>query len=137
MDLKSVIRAAEKKNIAIGHFNVAETSVLKAIFESAKKIGVPVIIGTSEGEAGFLGRKQAATLVQSLREEFKFPIFINSDHTHSFEEVKKAVAAGYDAIGDQQGLCLAQHCYCLPYWARRGRGCSLRSPPQSIGVVEA
>lgn len=98
MDLKSVIRTAKKKNIAIGHFNAAETSVLKAIFESAKNLGVPVIIGTSEGEAGFLGRKQAAALVKSLREEYRFPIFLNSDHTHSFEEVKKAVAAGYDAI---------------------------------------
>jgi fructose-bisphosphate aldolase class II len=92
------LKEAENKKIAIGHFNVAETSVLKAVFESAKNLGVPVIIGTSEGEAGFLGRKQAAALVRSFREEYKFPIFLNSDHTRSLEEVKKAVAAGYDAI---------------------------------------
>src|SRR3989344_3400188 len=97
-NLKNILKDAERKKIAIGHFNVAETSVLKAIFESAKNLGAPVIIGTSESEAGFLGRKQAAALVKSLREEYKFPIFLNSDHTHSFEEVKKAVAAGYDAI---------------------------------------
>ncbi|MDP3999540.1 MAG: class II fructose-bisphosphate aldolase [bacterium] len=96
--LRQIITNAANRGVAVGHFNVAETSVLKAVFESAKKLGVPVIIGTSEGEAGFLGRKQAAALVRSLREEYKFPIFINSDHTHSFEEVKKAVAAGYDAI---------------------------------------
>jgi len=97
-NLRSFLKLAENKKTAIGHFNIAETSVLKAIFESAKDLGVPVIIGTSEGEAGFLGRKQAAALIKSLREEYKFPIFLNSDHTHNFEEVKRAVAAGYDAI---------------------------------------
>lgn len=77
---------------------MAEFSMLKAIMEAAAKLCLPVIIGTSEGEAGFLGRKQAAALVKSLREEHKLPIFLNSDHTHNFEEVKKAVAAGYDTI---------------------------------------
>jgi len=96
--LLGIIKKSEKKKVAVGHFNVAETSVLKAVFEAAKELGVPVIVGTSEGEAGFLGRQQAAALVKSFREEYKFPIFLNSDHTKSFEEVKKAVAAGYDAI---------------------------------------
>ena len=96
--LKLILKEAEKKKVAIGHFNVAEISVLKAVFEAAKDLGTPVIIGTSEGEAGFLGRKQAVALIKSLREEYCFPIFLNSDHTKSFEEVKKAVAAGYDAI---------------------------------------
>ncbi len=97
-NLKQILKEAEKKKTAVGHFNIAEISALKAIFESAKELGAPVIIGTSEGEAGFLGRRQIAAYIRSLREEYKFPIFLNSDHTHSFEEVKKAVAAGYDAI---------------------------------------
>ena len=96
--LVQIIKDAGKKRVAVGHFNVAEISMLKAIFFAARDLGAPVIIGTSEGEAGFMGRKQAAALVKSLREEYKFPIFLNSDHTHNFEEVKKAVAAGYDAI---------------------------------------
>lgn len=96
--LLHTIKDAAKRRVAIGHFNIAETSMLKAIFGAAKDLGVPVIIGTSEGEAGFMGRKQAAALVKSFREEYKFPIFLNSDHTHNFDEVKKAVAAGYDAI---------------------------------------
>lgn len=96
--LKQIIRNSGNQRAAIGHFNISDFSLLKAIFEVAKDLGVPVVIGTSEGEAGFLGRKQAAALVESFREEYNFPIFLNSDHTHSFEEVKKAVAAGYDAI---------------------------------------
>lgn len=33
-----------------------------------------------------------------MREEFDFPIFLNSDHTHSLEKIKEAVEAGYDAV---------------------------------------
>lgn len=97
-NLKNLIKQAEKNRVAIGHFNVSDSVALKAIFESAQELKVPVIIGTSEGEAGFLGRNMAAAMVKRLREDCGFPIFLNSDHTHSLEEVKKAVAAGYDAI---------------------------------------
>lgn len=96
--LRTIIYEADKKGVAIGHFNIAELSGLRAIFEAAKELDVPVIIGTSEGEANFIGRKQAAALIKSLREEYNYPIFLNSDHTHSLDEVKKAVDAGYDAI---------------------------------------
>ena len=96
--LKQILKGAERGGVAVGHFNVAEFSMLKAIIGAASELCMPVIIGTSEGEAGFLGRKQAVALIKSFREELKLPIFLNSDHTHNFEEVKKAVAAGYDAI---------------------------------------
>jgi len=96
--LKDLIKQAEKKKVAIGHFNISDSVALRAIFGSAQELKVPVIIGTSEGEAGFLERNLASAMVRRLRADNEFPIFLNSDHTHSLEEVKKAVDAGYDAI---------------------------------------
>ncbi|HEY4499587.1 MAG TPA: class II fructose-bisphosphate aldolase [Candidatus Paceibacterota bacterium] len=96
--LREVIQNAEQNKVAVGHFNISDLIALKAIFEAAQELNVPVMIGTSESEAGFLDRKEAAALIKALREEYQFPIFLNSDHTHSLEEVKKAVAAGYDEI---------------------------------------
>lgn len=98
LSLQQIIKKAGKNGIAVGHFNVSDSVALKAIYEAAKELSVPVIIGTSEGEAGFLGRDMASAMVARLRKENNFPIFLNSDHTHSLEEVKKAVDAGYDAI---------------------------------------
>jgi fructose-bisphosphate aldolase, class II len=57
-----------------------------------------VIIGTAEGERNFIGTKQAVALIKSLREEYDYPIFLNADHTYSFDKVKEAVDAGYDAV---------------------------------------
>ena len=84
--------------MAVGHFNISDLVALRAIFEAARELGVPVMIGTSEGEGDFIGRKPAAALVRGLREEFDYPIFLNSDHTKNLEKVEEAVAAGYDEI---------------------------------------
>ncbi len=103
-NLKEFIREAWKNKVAIGHFNIAGLEQLKAIFEVGQELSkeqnakIPLLIGTSEGEAAFVGFKQAAALVKSFREEFDYPIFTNADHIHSLEKVKEAVLAGYDAI---------------------------------------
>src|SRR3990167_1837349 len=96
--LRETLAEAQEKGGAVGHFNISDLVALKAIFEAAWELNVPVLIGTSEGERDFLGPRQAAALVRALREEHQFPIFLNADHTHSMEKAKEAVAAGYDAI---------------------------------------
>jgi fructose-bisphosphate aldolase class II len=96
--LKEFIQEAEKEKVAIGHFNISDTEGLWAIFNAAKKLNVPVIIGVSEGERDFIGLRQAVALIKSLREEFNHPIYLNADHTYSFEKVKEAIDAGCDAV---------------------------------------
>ena len=57
-----------------------------------------MLVGASEGEREFMGVRQIAALVRSLREQFDFPIFLNADHTHSLEKALEAANAGFDAI---------------------------------------
>ncbi len=96
--LRECLAHAVETKTAIGHFNISNLEGLWAVFNSAKELNVPVIIGVSEGERHFVGVKQAVALVRSLREEYDFPIYLNADHTYSFEKVKEAVDAGYDAV---------------------------------------
>jgi fructose-bisphosphate aldolase class II len=71
---------------------------LKAVFSAARELNVPVLVGASDGEREFMGARQIAALVRSLREEFDFPIFLNADHTHSLPKAVQAAKAGFDAI---------------------------------------
>ncbi|OHA25869.1 MAG: hypothetical protein A3D56_01740 [Candidatus Taylorbacteria bacterium RIFCSPHIGHO2_02_FULL_45_35] len=96
--LRQCIKEAHDKKVAIGHFNISNLEGLWAIFRAAKNLSVPVIIGVSEGERDFIGVRQAAALVQSLREEHDYPIYLNADHTYSFDRVKEAIDTGFDAI---------------------------------------
>lgn len=103
--LYDCILSAEQKKVAIGHFNISDLEMLRAIFNAARAVSaakggeaVPVIIGVSEGERDFMGIHQAVALVKSLRDEHNYPIFINADHTYSFEKVKEAIDAGFDSV---------------------------------------
>lgn len=96
--LREIIKEADKKHIAVGHFNISNLEALWAIFRAAKSLNLPVIIGLSEGERDFVGVRQAVALVKSIREEYQYPIFINADHTYSVERVKEAIDAGFDAV---------------------------------------
>src|SRR5215471_21357182 len=96
--LRDILVQVQKDGTAIGHFNIADLVLLKAVFASARELKVPVLVGASEGERDFMGVRQTAALVRSLREEFDFPIFLNADHTHSLARAVDAAKAGFDAI---------------------------------------
>src|SRR6202453_2661264 len=96
--LRAILDEAQSNGVAVGHFNISDWILLKAVFTSAQELKVPVIVGASEGERNFLGVAQIAALVRSLREEQSIPIFLNADHTHSLDSAIAAAKAGFDSI---------------------------------------
>jgi fructose-bisphosphate aldolase class II len=98
MNLREYIKEAEEKKVAIGHFNISNLEALHGIYNAAKKLNLPVIIGVSEGEEKFAGREEVVGLIRTLRERDNYPIFLNADHHHSFESVKACIDAGFDMV---------------------------------------
>src|ERR1035437_4176104 len=96
--LREYIKEASEKGIAIGHFNISNLEALHGIYNAAKKLNVPVIIGLSEGEEDFVGKNEAVGMIKAIREKEKFPIFLNADHHYSFERVKLAIDADFDSV---------------------------------------
>lgn len=98
-NLNYYLKKAKEGHYAIGHFNFATEDVLRGIVEASRDAGAPcVMVGTSEGEAGFMGMKEAIALVKAMREDFNYPVFLNADHYKSFEKCKEAVDDGYDSV---------------------------------------
>lgn len=99
MILKDYLKQAKEGKYAIGHFNFATEDVLKAAAKGAQEAGAPcVMVGTSEGEAEFVGLLEAAALVKAVSADLGFPIFLNADHFKSFEKCRAAIDAGYDSV---------------------------------------
>ncbi|HEY4525968.1 MAG TPA: class II fructose-bisphosphate aldolase [Candidatus Paceibacterota bacterium] len=96
--LRETIKNGGEKKVALGHFNISDSVALQAIFDAARELGLPVIIGASEGERSFLGTTQVAAMVEGLRKAYDYPIYLNADHTHSLESAVAAARAGYDAV---------------------------------------
>jgi fructose-bisphosphate aldolase, class II len=96
--LKDILKEAQQNKVAVGHFNFSDLVAFKAISLAASELNLPVMVGVSEGERAFVGVRQAAVLVRSVREEFGQPIFLNADHTHSLSKAEEAARAGFDEI---------------------------------------
>lgn len=98
MTLREVLQQAQNEGFAIGQFNVSNSEASKAVVQAAVRLRSPVIIGASEGERAFFGVNELVAVVKAYREESDLPIFLNADHTKSFEKIKEAVEAGFDSV---------------------------------------
>ncbi len=96
--LYEYIKEAEEKGVAIGHFNISNLEALHGIYNAARKLDLPIIIGLSEGEEDFMDREEAVALIRTIKERDNYPIFLNADHHYSFEKVKACVDALFDSV---------------------------------------
>ena len=97
--LNDYLKEARIGGYAIGHFNFSTEDVLRGIVEASRDAGAPaVMVGTSEGEADFVGMYEAVAMVKAVAKHYHFPVFLNSDHFKSFDKCREAVDAGYDSI---------------------------------------
>ena len=64
--LRDVLTRLETEGAALGHFNVADHVLLKAVIAAASETKRPVFIGASEGEREFFGARQLAALVKAM-----------------------------------------------------------------------
>ena len=95
--LREYIREAEEHKVAIGHFNISNLEALHGIYNAARKLSLPVIIGLSEGEEEFVGKEEAVALIKKIREKDNYPIFLNADHHYSLTSVEAVLDIGYDS----------------------------------------
>lgn len=93
--LRECIADARDRRVAIGHFNISDSTQLNAIAEVARELQVPVMIGVSEGERKFIGVHQVAHLIKALQGQGQ-EIYLNADHTKTIDGIREAVAAGFD-----------------------------------------
>jgi len=96
--LRDVLTRLETEGAGLGHFNVSDQVLLKAIIAAAAETKLPVLVGASEGERDFFGAHELAAVVKTSRQQSGLPIFLNADHTHSLDKAVEAANAGFDAI---------------------------------------
>lgn len=95
--LKDYLLKAKQNNWAIPHFNASNLEMIKAIIEASQELNAPVMIGMSESEREFIGLAQAESIIKAYKEK-GIVIFLNADHSKSFNSCKNAIDRGFDSI---------------------------------------
>lgn len=96
--LKKVLKEAEDLNMAIGAFNTHNLEMLPAIIKAAVNQRTPVIIQTSCGTANYVGHKNLVSICKSMAEEYGVDIVLHLDHAKGYDEIRKAIDAGYSSV---------------------------------------
>lgn len=96
--LNSIFQKATREHWALGHFNISNLEILKAIVGAVEAQGTYPMIGLSEGERKHVGLKQVVALAKTYEEELGIPMFLNADHSKSIESACAAADAGFTSI---------------------------------------
>jgi len=95
MNLKELILSL-KENQAILHYNVSTFEQIKAGILAVKETNIPLIFGVSEGERNYLSPDLIKEIVDFYKKNL--PVFLNADHSKSFESAKQAIDLNYNAV---------------------------------------
>lgn len=80
----------------MGQFNFSTLEQMRGIFEAARALNSPVILGVSEGEAKFLGLEEIIALKSIMERKYKIPAFLNLDHGKDTDILTRAIKLGYE-----------------------------------------
>jgi fructose-bisphosphate aldolase class II len=95
--LREVVQDARDHHAAVGHFNVSDSNQLKAVAAAARELGVPVMVGVSEGERKWFGVPQVAAMVWTFKDAGQ-EIYLNADHTKTLAGITEAIEYGFDEV---------------------------------------
>lgn len=95
--MKELLTVAKENQFAVGAFNVADSTFLRAVVEEAEQLNSPAIIAIHPSEHEFL-TDEFFSYVKHRVYESKVPFVLHLDHGGSMEEVLRAIRCGFTSV---------------------------------------
>ncbi len=134
-----VLRAAQKRNYAVGAFNVNNLEMIQGIMAAAENMKAPVILQTSEGAIAYAGLHNLSLLIKEAARHSKIPVVLHLDHGRDLKLIKQCIDAGYTSVMyDGSHLPFAENVSNTSQvvkWAH-AKGVSVEAELGTIGGVE-
>jgi len=98
VEAKGMLLAATAGGYAVGAFNVTNLVQMKAVIETASRLGAPVIVQTSVTPSRFLGPEVVAAACRAMAQPAPIPVALQLDHCDEVEHCLRCAAVGYTSI---------------------------------------
>ncbi|WP_208586107.1 ketose-bisphosphate aldolase [Gracilibacillus suaedae] len=95
--MKELLTVANENQFAVGAFNVADSTFLRAVVEEAEQSNSPAIIAIHPSEHEFL-TDEFFSYVKHRVYESKVPFVLHLDHGGSLKEVVRAIRCGFTSV---------------------------------------
>ena len=96
--LTKVLADANKRNYAVGAFNINNMEICQAVMSAAAKLKAPVILQTSEGALKYAGPKYLKTIAYVAAEVSTVPTVLHLDHGKDMRVVRDCIRLGWTGI---------------------------------------
>jgi len=98
MKLQKIFKLLEKKNTAIGHFNVSNLETFQAVALASKKTKTPVIIGVSEGAINHASVDFFVWAKDFFQKKYRIDLYLHLDHGRDIDLVLECINKGFDSV---------------------------------------
>lgn len=97
--MKEMLEEARAKQYAVGAFEFWSYDSARAVLKVAKELGLPAILQVGHFERDYMdGYENARIFAEMAAKEFDVPVALHLDHAETFEEVMKALKAGFTSV---------------------------------------
>lgn len=96
--VKELLAEAEKKQRAVGAFNVPNLEALRGVIQAAEMLEVPVIIQHAEVHENLIALEEIGPLMIHYAKQAKVPVAVHLDHGASLTACIKAIRLGFTSI---------------------------------------
>lgn len=93
-----MIQKAQQGGYAVPAFNAENLEMVQAIIAAAEEKKSPVMIQTTPPTAKYLTLEAMVGMTRALAEKASVPVALHLDHCSNFDDVMKALRAGYTSV---------------------------------------
>ena len=93
-----MIKKAQKDGYAVPAFNAENLEMVQAIIAAAEQEQSPVMIQTTSPTTAYLTLDAMVAIVKTIAGKAKVPVALHLDHCTKFDDVMKALRAGYTSV---------------------------------------
>lgn len=98
VNLKEILKYAEKNNCAIGMFNATGFDSLQAIIKASESLNQPVIIAHAEVHNKYNDISMVGPAMIAMAKNAKVPVCVHLDHGVTLGMIKRAIDIGFTSI---------------------------------------
>ena len=97
--MKEMLLKARQKGYAVGAFEFWSYDSAKAVVETAEERKTPVILQVGHFERDYMdGYLNARRIAGMVADQYSVPVALHLDHAETFDEVWKALEAGFTSV---------------------------------------
>ncbi|MDF2887195.1 MAG: ketose-bisphosphate aldolase [Lacrimispora sp.] len=96
--MKSILKLAEARNIAIGAFNITSLEGIQAVLGAAEETGQPVILQFAPVHETIIPLSVMGPIMVMMAENATVPVAVHLDHGDNFNKLKQALDMGFTSV---------------------------------------